>query len=208
MSNQKIITLLTIAFLGTTVLPVLGQDAENDQPQTLREQYLNLKEQSNNYQNYKVVNEYSMDQFWASVSDSLKQYNQEVNTLQHTVDTLRRSVATLQQSVATRDTSLAEQKDLIDNMTFLGIEVSKSTYRIISWSIIGFLLILLIITYYRFKSSNRITVTTRRDYEQLSEEFEAHRQRTRENESRIKRELQNEINRVEELREMLGSGNN
>jgi septal ring factor EnvC (AmiA/AmiB activator) len=68
------------------------------------------------------------------------------------------------------------------------------------------LLIAALVLYFRFQSANRITQQTRKEYQTLQSEFDEHRQRTRENETKLKRDLQTEINRVEELKGKSGSG--
>lgn len=202
MKFRALLVLLTLFSFNTGY----AQNADEEQPgdPTLESQYRELKDESNNYQIYKVVKETEMDNFWKSVADTLKENHDQIQSLNKEVADLNKQVKNLQSQVSERDASLEEQEFNIEHMSFLGMSLTKSTYVAFTWTIIFILLIIALILFFRFKSANRITVQTRKEFSQLQEEFEAHRKRARETESRIKRELQTEINRVVELKEKLG----
>ncbi|MCA1761704.1 MAG: hypothetical protein LC664_01705, partial [Flavobacteriales bacterium] len=183
---------------------VFSQEEDSNDSNSLDDQFNELKKSSNNYQDYKVVKKVSLDEFWTSVADTLKKNNNEINSLNEEVKSLKAEVSSLQSQVAERDESMAEQKSLIDNMEFLGIPISKGSYKTFTWIIIFALLIIALILYFRFNKANKVTVATRKEFESLQNEFDAHRQKSRENETKLKRELQTELNRVEELKMKLG----
>lgn len=199
--KKNILLLVVILALQIT------SNAQNDNANSLYNQFEDLKESSNNYQIYKVVKESSLDDFWRSVRDSIRNNHKEINDLEVELARLNSEVAGLQKDVSERDMDLTNQADAIENITFLGVNMQKSTYSAITWTIILILAIAVLILYFRFKNSNKITINSRREFDSLSNEFDEHRQRTRENETKLKRDLQTEINRVEELKELLGSRN-
>jgi septal ring factor EnvC (AmiA/AmiB activator) len=174
--------------------------------ETLKNQFDELKSKSNNYQIYKVVKESSLDNFWSSVRDTIKADRTKINELLKEVAALKSEVSSLNAQVAERDAKLEEQVYQIEHMEFMGIGLTKGTYIVFTWILIFALLIAALILYFRFQSANKITVQTRKEYQSLQNEFEEHRQRTRENETKLKRDLQTEINRVEELKGKSGSG--
>jgi septal ring factor EnvC (AmiA/AmiB activator) len=90
-------------------------------------------------------------------------------------------------------------------MEFLGIGLTKGTYIVFTWVLIFALLIAVLVLYFRFNSANKITLQTRKEYASLQSEFEGHRQRARETETKLKRDLQTEINRIEEMKGTSGS---
>ncbi len=63
------------------------------------------------------------------------------------------------------------------------------------WTAIGILLLLLIIFIIRFKASNAITVKAKENLATMQDEFEEHRKRSIEREQKLRRELQDEINK-------------
>ena len=181
-------------------IAVFAQDDNAPESNSLDDQFNELKKSSNNYQDYKVVKKVSLDRFWSSVADTLEENNAEIKNLKEEVKSLKAEVSSLKSQVSERDESLAEQKSLIDNMEFLGVPISKSTYKTLTWIIIFALLLIAVILYFRYNKANKVTVETRKEFESLQNEFDAHRQKSRENETKIKRDLQTELNRVEELK--------
>jgi len=192
-----------LIFSLSLLIGSIAMAQDDNESNSLQDQYNDLKAKSNNYQIYKVVKETSLDAFWASAKDSLKIERSRIQALQTEVNGLNKEVAQLQTQVSTRDEQLAEQEHQIEHMSFLGASLTKSSYITLTWAIIFALLIAAVIFYVRFYSANSITSKTRAEMQQLQEEFEHHRQRTRDNETKLKRDLQTEINRVEELKAQL-----
>lgn len=180
------------------------QAQEGVQDNTLKGQFDEMKSKSNNYQDYKVVKETTLDAFWKSVRDSLALDRVTVLENNQEIASLKAEVATLQDQLAKRDGELNDQTHQIEHMDFLGIALTKSTYIAFTWILIFTLLIVSVVLYIRFNSAHRVTVNTKREYDTLQGEFDVHRQRTRESETKLKRELQTELNRVEELKGMIG----
>lgn len=194
-------------FLITLFLILSATAFSQDEPEVrndLKNQFQEMKSSSNNYQIYKVVKESSLDNFWKSVADTLKVDRNQIQSLNAEVAGLNEEVAELKDQVSERDASLEEQEYQIEHMSFLGMGLTKATYVTFTWILIFILLIAVIILYFRFNSANKITVAARNEYASLNEEFEAHKKRSRETESKIKRDLQTEINTVQELKQKLG----
>lgn len=192
--------LTALLFTATTFLAQTESESSN----SLNDQFEDLKKKSNNYQKYEVVDRAVLNDFWNNIEDSLNAQKKEIGSLKKELASTQKSVSQLEGEISERESKIAEQSELIDNMSFLGIQISKGTYVIITWAIIFVLIILVLVVYFRFKKANKVTTETRKEFSTLQAEFEAHRQRARENESKIKRDLQTEINRVEELKEKLG----
>lgn len=184
------------ALLFTFTLSAQDEEAAN----TLPEQYENLKSKSNNYQIYKVVKEASLDEFWSGVKDTISDERARIKALNAEVTDLKKEVTSLNEEVASRDAALEEQEFMIEHMSFLGIPLTKTAYITFTWILIFGLFIAAAVLYFRFRSAHRVTAQTRKEMHVLQDEFDSHRKRTRENETKLKRDLQTEINRVEELR--------
>ncbi len=63
------------------------------------------------------------------------------------------------------------------------------------WSIIGGLLALLLLFIYKFKNSNSITREANHNLAEIEEEFDDHRRTALEREQKVRRQLQDEINK-------------
>ncbi|GAL80099.1 hypothetical protein JCM19274_3669 [Algibacter lectus] len=76
-----------------------------------------------------------------------------------------------------------------------GLQMSKSSYNVLMWSIIGGLLAFLLFFIYKFNNSNAITRAAKKSLAETEEEFEEHRKTALEREQKVRRQLQDEINK-------------
>lgn len=199
--KPKVMRIILLAFFAA--ISVAGSAQEVEESNTLNNQYKELKSKSNNYQIYKVVKETSLDEFWSSVQDTIRNERTQVQSLQKELSSSKKEVNDLNAQVAQRDASIEEQEYNIEHMSFLGIPLTKGTYVTFTWILIFMLFFAAMILYFRFIGANKTTTQTKKEMESLQNEFEGHRQRTRENETKLKRDLQTELNRVEELKAQL-----
>ena len=80
-------------------------------------------------------------------------------------------------------------------MALFGLQMSKTSYNILMWSIIGGLFALLVVFILRFKSSNSATKEARQKLDETETEYEDHRRVALEREQKVRRQLQDEINK-------------
>ena len=90
---------------------------------------------------------------------------------------------------------LDKEKNRNDSIDFLGITIEKGVYSIIVWGIIVVLTIFLVVFISRFTSSNSITRGALKDLEDLQNEYEEYRTKAIEREQKVRRQLQDEINK-------------
>ncbi len=210
--KTRLIALFSMLFLFFATEAFSQEDESDDLPNTgtLTEQFDYLKESSNTYRSktgnsYKVVNERKLDRFWQSIQDSISATKKDLDATRQSVSNQQKELGNLKAELNKRDESL--QKSYFDSthIAVLGINLNKETFVYIFWGIIFFLLLLLAVTYLRFKSSNNVTEKTKRDYKNVVNELEDFRKRTREREMKLRRELQTERNTIEELNQMIAS---
>ncbi|MGB0950114.1 MAG: tRNA (guanine-N1)-methyltransferase, partial [Marinirhabdus sp.] len=73
--------------------------------------------------------------------------------------------------------------------------VKKTTYKTIMWSIVTVLALLLLFFIYKFKNSHTVTKHAGLKLAETEAAFEAHRQKTLDRDSELRRKLQDEINK-------------
>ncbi len=197
---MKRIFLLLAVILPFTVASQIQEPQPEPEPQTLNEKYNAIKKKSNTWESYKVIRETSLDAFWKNVQDSvqdlrsnLAQSNLKIREQQVTMDEQKSQMDKLEES-------LSQSEARNDRISFLGVYIMQNTYSSIVWGIIGLLLVLLIIGYFRFRSNEKTTRKKIKDFTELSEEFEEYRKIVRQREIRIKRELQTASNKLEEIK--------
>ena len=73
--------------------------------------------------------------------------------------------------------------------------MTKNSYNLLLWSIITVLAITTVFFILRFKNSNSLTKAAKTNLAEIEEEFELHRKKSLEKEQKLRRQLQDEINK-------------
>jgi len=162
---------------------------------TLDSQVEYLIEESNNYQQYDVVPQTWLKKFRGSLADSVSNFRSEIAELQTKLESERSKIESLKAELKATQDTLVDTRKAQDEMDFVGIPMEKANYRATMWSIVGVLVLALIIFIIRFRHSNAVTKDTREKLSTLEEEFDQHRKRSLEREQKLRRELQDELNK-------------
>lgn len=154
-----------------------------------------LIKESSRYQDYKVIKINWIEQLKTNMLDSLKadkiKLKENYNTIlaqQATIDSLKNNTNKLQQTL----TTLENEKE---NVSFLGVSLSKSMFKTTVYLILAALGLLLALFIFKFKQSNTITLQAKQNLKELESEFEEHRKVAIEREQKVRRQLQDEINK-------------
>lgn len=162
---------------------------------SVNEQFDHLIKNSNRYQEYKVVNTTWLYKLKKNVSDSLSANKEELISTYGTINSQKKSIDSLKLAVNTSEASITNLSGQIESISLLGIQFKKETFKIILFSIIAILTIFLFVFISKFKQSNNITVQAKQDFKELDDEFEAHRKKALEREQKVRRQLQDELNK-------------
>ena len=174
--------------------------AQDEQPGSLDELFMELKEQSNNYQNYEVIPQARLNSFWNTVQDSIGDLKQNLQQAQNRISEQQQEISEINENLQETKEALAESEYTANRWTILGIHVLKDVFVTVVFSIIAGLIITLAVIGIKFKVNEKVTRKKKRDYQELAEEFEEYRKIVRQREIKIKRELQTERNKLEELK--------
>lgn len=167
---------------------------------TVENQFEYIIQKSNNYQDYKVVKKTWLYALKAHTLDSLKAIQKNLADTQEIVDSQSGEITTLKSNLSETKTTLSETNEEKDNMALFGLQMSKSSYNVLMWSIIGALLVLLLFFIYRYKNSNTVTREAKKSLVETEEEFEEHRRTALEREQKVRRQLQDEINKQKTIK--------
>ncbi|MTG97478.1 MULTISPECIES: LPXTG cell wall anchor domain-containing protein [Myroides] len=191
MKRQIILTVSLLTFTTITI----AQDDKN----SIDKQFTSLLQESTNYQSYKVVPKARLEQLQKNVGDSIDalqsnivQVNNEMNNQKVVVDSLSNKLVTIQDSL---DLALSKE----NSFEVFGISTQKSTFQTIVWSIIGLLLLSLGIIFFRFRKSNKDTKEALKRLNDTELELEELRRSSLEREQKIRRQLQDEINKSKQV---------
>ena len=166
---------------------------------TIESQFQYIYKKSGNYRadgkRYEVVRVISLDKLQQNVVDSLNVYQKKEEALKATITGHETTIGSLEKKLSETSNNLVAVTEEKDSMSFLGSLVSKSTYNVILWTIVGSLLLLLIGFIYKFRNSNILTQEAKLALTEVEKEYEDHRRRALEREQKVSRQLQDEINK-------------
>ncbi|WP_456376193.1 hypothetical protein [Lutibacter sp.] len=162
---------------------------------SVKNQFDYLINKSNRYQEFKVVKINWLNKLKSNVNDSLSVSKKEllnsfvtINSQKKTIDSLKVSLANSKNNI----TALTKEKQSI---SLFGIQLGKSFFKTLLFSIIGILAVLLVFFIIKFKQSNSITSQAKLDLKEVEEEFDTHRKKALEREQKVMRKLQDELNK-------------
>ncbi|MFV0529964.1 MAG: tRNA (guanine-N1)-methyltransferase [Flavobacteriales bacterium] len=185
------------------ILPLLGQETTADQetPEinlnngTIEQRIDYLISSSNNYQNYKVVKKTALNSIKNTILDTIKGLESSLDKSNKTIKEKSKEIITLQTDLKKTNEDLKKVTDEKDSFSFFGLLIGKSLYSIILWGIIIALLVGLFMVFGMFKRANVITLKTKKEFNNIEEEFDNYRKSSLEREQKIKRELQDYKNK-------------
>ncbi|HNQ28221.1 MAG TPA: tRNA (guanine-N1)-methyltransferase [Aquaticitalea sp.] len=179
---------------------IYSQQSNNEDKLSLSEgtidnQFEYVIQRSNNYQDYKVIKKTWLYQLKAHTLDSLKAIHKNLDETKAIVSAQTNEINGLKEELASTNATLNTTREEKDNILLFGMQMSKSSYSALMWSIIGGLFLLLVIFIYNYNKSNRITRQSKQALADIEEEFEEHRRNALEREQIVRRQLQDEINK-------------
>ncbi|MEO8774366.1 MAG: tRNA (guanine-N1)-methyltransferase [Gelidibacter sp.] len=206
MHSLKTLTLTLISCLFFIVSNAQQKTATDEDDKlsltegTVDNQFEYVIQRSNNYQDYKVVKKTWLYALKAHTMDSLKAIQKDLVDTQSIVVNQSTEIDSLKSNLSETKSTLADTNEEKDNMSLFGLQMSKSNYNVLMWSIIGVLFALLLLFIYKFKNSNSVTREAKKSLVETEEEFEEHRRTALEREQKVRRQLQDEINKQKTIK--------
>jgi len=148
-----------------------------------------------NGQPYEAVKQAWLLKLKANVLDSLKTTYKDLANSEATVANQVKEIDDLKAKLGNTQSTLDQTNEEKNNMALLGMQTSKTNYNVIMWTIIAALTALLLFFIYKFKNSNSLTKEAKYKLEEVESEFEEHRRNALEREQKVRRQLQDELNK-------------
>lgn len=150
---------------------------------------------STTYQTYKVISKEKYLQLKQNVLDSLKESKkiliEKENLLKVEKDNIQKTQNTLSKTQLDLETALNKE----NSMSLFGLQLSKTSYNLILWAIILLLFFGLLYFAYQFSKNNIVTKDALNNLVDVEQEFEKYRKKSLEREQKLRRQLQDEINK-------------
>ncbi len=188
--SKKTTSLIPILFLFIQI--GFSQSADSTlslKSGSIANQFEYIYQNSNNFQEYKVVKRTNLDQLKSNILDSIKSMQGEVASAKGILAAKNDSISFLNSSLEVAETEKQAAIDAKDNFTFLGMGIEKSFYSSIMWLIVVVLAGALGFFAFQYSRSFSKIKKARKDLEEVQEELENHRKNTLERERKLKREL-------------------
>lgn len=194
----------TVFFTILTLLCLTTAFAQDDTDQedklslnegTIDNQFEFVIRRSNNYQEFKVVKKTWLYELKAHTIDSLNAVRKDLNDIQATVNNQSNEINQLKTDLADTKTKLENTNKEKNSMALFGVQMSKGGYNALMWFIIAALLALLLFFIYKFNNSNSVTKQAKKVLLETEEEYEEYRRNALEREQKVRRQLQDEINK-------------
>ncbi|MDE5424261.1 hypothetical protein L3073_18770 [Ancylomarina sp. DW003] len=166
---------------------------------TIKEQFDYIMEKGDTWKNYKVIQINWMKNFQNGFVDSLNAIRQDFINSEKLVAERDKRINSLELDLKESKESLTTIQGEKDSMSLLGIQMSKASYNVFIWSLVGGLLVLAGFFFLLFKRSNSVTKETQVRLEEVREEFDTHRKNALVREQKLARKLQDEINKNRNL---------
>ena len=174
----------------TAVAPV-----EEAKPTTLEGVFQQLIDRSGAWQNFKMLDRGKLAAFQRSMTDSINGVRSQLVAEKQKVKENEATIKELNDKITDIQAALDQTKDQKDSVNFFGLLISKSLYNTIMWGIVLALASLLMLYIYKFSNGNVVTKKSINDLNELQEEYENYRKAAIEREQKVRRQLQDEINK-------------
>ena len=174
----------------TAVAPV-----EEAKPTTLEGVFQQLIDRSGAWQNFKMLDRGKLAAFQRSMTDSINGVRSQLVAEKQKVKENEATIKELNDKITEIQAALDQTKDQKDSVSFFGLLISKGLYNTIMWGIVLALASLLVLYIYKFSNGNVVTKKSINDLNELQEEYENYRKAAIEREQKVRRQLQDEINK-------------
>lgn len=184
---------ITLFLILTSIFTFSQETIENTN--SLESQFDEVYRKSSNYKTYKVISKEKFQRLKLNVLDSLMSSKKIISEKDNLLTTYRNKIK--EANTLLTNTKLELERAIMEenSISFLRMKLSKVTYNLLLWSIIMILLSGLSFFIIKFLRSNELTKKAKNNSEEVEQEFELYRKKTLEREQKLRRQLQDEINK-------------
>lgn len=195
-----IASVLLLTLLGSSAAFAQTAEPEN---RSLNDQFRELRDKAETYNEYRVIKGSSLNSFWKSVQDSLQSYRTGLDSRAASISELNTQLNDHRQRLQQLEEDLNLSRSRENSLPFLGFHLHKQVYNTVVWVLIFGLSAATIAMSVRSIQHGRNAGRAAEDLQELEAEYEEFRKKAQEKQTKLARELQTERNRVEELNSLL-----
>lgn len=178
---------------------IYAQTEVTEQASSAVEELKMVIDDSNNFEQYKVVNRNNVYAAIDNVFIEMDSLNAEIKKLKDSIDSQEETIGQLQSELSNSEEQLAEVQNQKDEILFLGLSFTKSSYQLLVWSIIILLVLLVLFLIFQYKRSHLLTKEAKQSLKNLDADYENYKRVALEKQQKLGRQLQDEKNKVQKL---------
>lgn len=163
---------------------------------TLEEQLNYLEERTRIYEDYRAIREDMFQLVKKNSIDSLSSGKNRINSLIARNNNLSSEIDSLNNTLSLTRNDLDEAVRTKNSIRLLGMNLNKFAYNTIMWIITGVLCFLLVSGFLAFRRNISVTTETKKELEDLKNEFEEYRTKSRIEREKMSLDHFNEIKRL------------
>lgn len=163
---------------------------------TLEEQLNYLEERTRIYEDYRAIREDMFQLVKKNSIDSLSSGKNRINSLIARNNNLSSEIDSLNNTLSLTRNDLDEAVRTKNTIRLLGMNLNKFAYNTIMWIITGVLCFLLVSGFLAFRRNISVTTETKKELEDLKNEFEEYRTKSRIEREKMSLDHFNEIKRL------------
>ena len=188
-----IILFITASLSGFSQEIVNEQEIKEDT--SIKGQFDKIYRISTTYQVYKVISKDKYQSLKKNVLDSIKNLETQISNKENLLKSEREKITKTNELLSKTQADLVASNKKENSISLFGIQLSKIKYNLLLWSIIIISLLLLFYFIFKFSRSNILTKEAQNNLLEVEQEFEQHRKKSLEREQKLRRQLQDEINK-------------
>jgi len=150
---------------------------------------------SNSYDRYKIIKKVYFQDLKRQSLDSVENYKQQLIEKESLLKLEIQNFESLKAQADLTQIALNQSLQKENSITLFGAAISKKNYNLILWSIVLLLLLGLCYYIYKFNNNKHLTKKAQNSLTEIEQELTAYRKRSLENEQKLRRKLQDEINK-------------
>jgi hypothetical protein len=171
-----------------------SQKAKND-TLPLSKQFEQVYRRSSSYKDFKVIRKTTFQDLKENTLNSIKSIDEKlkIESLKNT--RLEQEINNITKTHLELDLKLSNAILEKNTISFIGLKLKKNTFKIIIWSIFFMLIILICYLAYKLKDGVKITSQAKKELTRVEEEFNSYKKKSLVRDQKLRRQLQDEINK-------------
>ena len=172
--NYLLLSLLVICSYSFSQSDNDSIPSNNSLP-TIIDKYDQLIEEGSTYKEYNMVKKKKVKSFRDEILASKDSLENIIEQQKNKQNELNESIDNLEEELAETKQTSGQLRKRTDSIAFLGMQLEKTVYHLIVWSIIGILAVISILLFINYRKSHVVTKATKESMRNLETEYEEYR---------------------------------